>query len=249
MPIVSVITPAYNSSVTIRETINSVRGQTFQDWEMLIVDDGSEDATWEVINEVRCLDNRIRVFRQPVNMGAAAARNLAMHNAQGRYIAFLDADDLWLPEKIEKQLAFMRRKDAAFSFTSYRMMTETGELFERPVDIPLSINYRGLLKNTVIGCLTVMLDRNRTGPLKMENLRSGQDYTLWFRLLRDGMVAYGLDEDLARYRLVQGSLSRNKIKAARRMWKLYRTYERLSLPYSAWCFVNYAWHSIKKRRA
>ena len=249
MPTVSVITPAFNSLVTIHETINSVRGQTFQDWELLIVDDASEDATWEVINEARCLDDRIRVFRQPMNMGAAAARNLGLHKARGRFIAFLDADDLWLPEKLERQLAFMRQKEAAFSFTSYRMMTEAGALLGSPVEIPLSIDYRGLLKNTVIGCLTVMLDKDRTGPLKMEDLRSGQDYTLWFRLLREGMVAYGLDEDLARYRLVQGSLSRNKIKAARRMWKLYRTYERLSVPYSAWCFTNYAWHAMKKRRA
>ncbi len=248
MPAVSIITPAYNSSATIQETVNSVLRQTFQDWELLIVDDASEDATWQVINAEAGLDDRIRVFRQPGNMGAAAARNLAMQEARGRYIAFLDADDLWPPEKLDRQLAFMRRKDAVFSFTSYRMITEAGDFIGNRVQVPATIDYSGLLKNTIIGCLTVMLDSNRTGPLKMENLRSGQDYTLWFHLLRDGMVAYGLDEDLARYRLVSGSVSRNKIKAARRMWKLYRVYERLSLPYSVWCFANYAWNAVKKSR-
>jgi teichuronic acid biosynthesis glycosyltransferase TuaG len=220
--------------------------QTFQDWEMLIVDDASEDSTWQVINEAAGLDKRLRVFRLSDNSGAATARNLAMQKAKGRYIAFLDADDLWLPEKMDRQLAFMRSKNAAFSFTSYKMMTETGELLAGRVEVPASIDYPGLLKNTIIGCLTVMLDSKITGPLKMEDLRSGQDYTLWFRLLRDGLVAYGLDEDLARYRLVPGSLSRNKLNAARRMWKIYRVYEGLSLPYSVWCFANYSWNAVRK---
>jgi teichuronic acid biosynthesis glycosyltransferase TuaG len=128
------------------------------------------------------------------------------------------------------------------------MISESGEVVGSRVEIPSTIDYSGLLKNTIIGCLTVMLDSAMTGPLKMENLRSGQDYTLWFRLLRDGRLAYGLDEDLARYRLVSGSLSRNKLDAARRMWKLYRDYECLSLPYSIWCFTNYAWNAVRKNR-
>ena len=248
-PLVSVITPAYNSARFITETIKSVQTQTYPRWEMIVVDDGSQDNTRELVESKAEEDGRILLVRLSKNAGPAVARNTAMEKARGRYIAFLDSDDLWLPTKLEKQLASMQEKDAAFSFTSYRKIDETGKVLSAPAPIPSLIDYKGLLKNTVIGCLTVMLDRSKTGPLSMGNAQIGrgqEDYVLWFRLLKSGHVAHGVQKDLARYRLVQGSLSRDKLKAASRMWRLYRESEGLSIPYSAWCFFNYAGRAYLK---
>ena len=251
-PLVSVITPAYNAAGFIQETIESARRQTYPWWEMIVVDDCSKDGTREIVKEEAEKDDRIRLIELPENRGSAAARNAAIDAARGRYLAFLDSDDLWLPAKLEKQLDFMWQRDAAFSFTSYRKVDAGGRLLGNPIQVPDRIDYDGLLKNTVIGCLTVMLDRSQVGPISMGagGIQRGQeDYVLWFKLLRSGLVAYGLQKDLARYRVLSGSLSRNKLHAARRMWKLYRKVERLSLPYSAWCFLNYAGRAYVKSRS
>lgn len=246
--LVSVVTPAYNSASFILGTIESVRSQSYSHWEMIIVDDRSQDDTYEIVEREAQLDSRIRLIRLDQNSGTAIARNIAMDAARGRYVAFLDSDDLWLPEKLEKQLEFMREKNSAFSFTSYRKINESGEEIGDPVAVPEWVDYRKLLKNTAIGCLTVMLDREKTGHLSMGTMRSRQDYVLWFALLKRGLIAHGIQSDLARYRIVSNSISRNKFKAARTVWKLYREVEELSLPYSLWCFSNYALRAYVKGR-
>lgn len=250
-PLVSVVTPAYNSARFILETIESVQAQTHPRWEMIVVDDCSQDNTCELVESKAEKDDRILLVRLAQNRGTAVARDMAMEKARGRYIAFLDSDDLWTMNKLEEQLDFMKEKDAAFSFTSYRMIDETGKALGSPVLVPNLIDYKGLLNNTIIGCLTVMLDRSKTGPLSMSNShvqRGQEDYVLWFRLLKSGHVAHGMRKELASYRLVQDSLSRDKLRAARRMWKLYRETEGLRLPYSAWCFFNYAVRAYLKNR-
>ncbi len=247
-PLVSVVTPAYNAARFISGAIESVQAQTYAGWEMIVVDDCSRDDTPALVEEKAGEDERVRLLRMAENGGAAIARNAAIGAARGRYIAFLDSDDLWLPTKLEEQLAFMRERDAAFSFTSYRRVDASGRVLGEPVPVPERMNYRDLLKNTAIGCLTVVLDRSKTGPLDMGSMRTRQDYVLWFKLLKSGMVAYGLQEDLARYRIVEGSISRNKTKAARTMWYLYRRVEGLNLPYAAWCFLNYASRAYLKGR-
>lgn len=250
-PLISIITPAYNAARFVLDSIESVQAQTYPYWEMIVVDDCSQDSTRELVESKTEEDDRILLVRLAENSGTAAARDTAMEKARGKYVAFLDSDDLWVPTKLEEQLTYMKEKDVAFSFTSYRKVDETGKVLSAPVLVPSVIDYEGLLKNTVIGCLTVMLDRSKTGPLSMGNLhirRGQEDYVLWFRLLKSGHVAHGIQKDLARYRLVQGSLSRNKLRAARRMWKLYRKAEGLSLPYSAWCFFNYAGRAYLKSR-
>lgn len=244
-PLVSVITPAFNASRTIGQTIRSVQGQTFQNWEMIVVDDRSTDETCAIVEDRATSDNRIRLIRQPVNGGPASARNAALEAAAGRYVAFLDSDDYWLPKKLERQLAFMAAKDVALSYTLYRRFREGSGTIGPLVQLPRTLTYKDLLKNTAIACLTVIVDRERTGPIEFPVVRH-EDYALWLRLLKQGFVAHGLMEDLARYRVSSGSVSGNKLKSAAWVWNIYRNVEKLSLPYASWCFVNYVWNAYRR---
>lgn len=244
-PLVSVITPTYNAARFIRETIDSVKRQTYPHWELILIDDASSDDTVPIIRE-ELADPRIRLIVLAQNSGAAVARNTGISAANGRYIAFLDSDDLWLPQKLEKQVAFMQERDAAFSFTRYRMIQEDGTHTPYVVPIPERIDYRGLLKNTIIGCLTVMLDKEKLGTIQMPNLRIRQDTALWLNILKQGHLAYGIQEELSQYRRVAGSISSNKWKAAKNTWRLYRDIEKLSFASAAWCFVHYGWNAWKK---
>ncbi|MGP4038863.1 glycosyltransferase family 2 protein [Gracilibacillus sp. D59] len=243
--LVSVITPTYNSETYIRDTIESVREQTYPHWEMIIVDDGSTDNTISIIEKYQNEDNRIRLIPLKKNQGAAVARNKAMKNAQGRYIAFLDSDDQWLPEKLERQLLFMNQHDYAFSYTKY-LEVHSDDQHNKVVTIPDSVEYNDLLKNCVIGCLTVILDRNKIDKIEMVNIRARQDYALWLNLTRRGFKAFGLQETLAKYRVRHNSISSNKIKMAKQNWKVYREVEKLSLSKSVWYFMHYAYFKLRK---
>ena len=243
-PIVSVITPAYNAEKFISETIESVLNQTFSHWEMIIVDDCSTDRTKEIVQRYVEKDSRIKLIQLKENSGSAIARNTAMDHALGRYLAFLDSDDQWLPEKLEKQLKFMQDNDVAFSYTKYiRILedgTDTNEISKAQQQLP----YDDLMKQCVIGCLTVMLDRKKIGELRMVNIRTRQDYAFWLAITRKGFLAHGLPEVLAKYRLVENSISRNKLKAAKQNWYVYRHIEKQNLFKSLWYFGNYAVRSV-----
>lgn len=243
-PLISVITPAYNAERFIGDTIDSVLDQTYANWEMVIVDDRSTDNTTTIVEEYRKRDNRIKLIVLEENSGSAVARNTAMENAKGRYIAFLDSDDRWLPEKLEKQLHFMQEKDIAFSFTTYVRILEDGTKTNAVSSTPESVNYDDLMKRCVIGCLTVMLDRDKVGHLTMVNIRTRQDYVYWLTITKKGFLAYGLPEILAEYRLVGNSISSNKWKAAKRNWYVFRKIEKQSLPKSIWYFAHYVVRSI-----
>ncbi|MGE7940064.1 glycosyltransferase family 2 protein [Bacillus paramycoides] len=245
-PLVSIVTPSYNASSFIKETIQSVQSQSYTNWEMIIVDDVSKDNTRELIKEEIKKDNRIRLIELQENSGAAIARNTGINNAKGKYVAFLDSDDLWLPEKLEKQVFFMWDNGIAFSFTGYQVMDQDGSPTEKVVHVPEKINYNGLLKNTIIGCLTVMLDVEKLGKVQMPNIRTRQDTATWLKILKQGHYAYGLDEVLSKYRKVENSISSKKFKMAKMNWKLYREIEGLSVPKSAWCFINYALNGVVK---
>jgi teichuronic acid biosynthesis glycosyltransferase TuaG len=248
-PLVSIITPAHDAARFVLDTIRSVQAQSYRHWEQIVIDDASRDRTRDLVAEAARGDPRIRLVALDRNSGPAGARNAGLAEARGRYVAFLDADDLWLPEKLARQLAFMRDRDAAFSFTAYSIIDEQGHAVGQPVRVPARIDYRGLLKNTTIGCLTVVLDRERVGgPLSMPDLPQHEDLSLWFRLLKGGMIAHGLPEILARYRVVAGSASRNKLRAARHMWKVYREQEGLAVPDAMWCYAHYAWRAYWKNR-
>lgn len=243
--LISVITPAYNAARFIGETIESVQKQTYPHWEMVIVDDCSTDETVRIVEEYMEKDPRIKLHVLEENSGSAIARNTAMELAKGRYIAFLDSDDRWLPEKLEKQLKFMEEKDIAFSFTTYVRMLEDGTQTEALSNTPEYVDYDDLMKRCVIGCLTVMLDRDKVGHEKMVNIRTRQDYVYWLTITKKGFLAYGLPEVLAEYRLVDNSISSNKWKAAKRNWYVFRKIEKQSLPKSIWYFAHYVVLSIR----
>ena len=245
--LVSIITPSYNSSLFIKECIASVQNQSYTNWEMLIVDDFSRDNSVELIQEVAMQDSRIKLIALSSNVGPAEARNEALAHSKGKYIAFLDSDDLWLPTKLEKQIKFMKSSKCAFSFTAYQPMSEDGSKKFSVINVPSKIHYHSYLKNTIIGCLTVMIDKEQSGDLRMPNIRSSHDMALWLDIMKRGFSAHGLNENLAYYRLVSDSNTSKKWKAASEVWKVYRTIEKLSIGYSLLCFIGYSYNAIKKR--
>lgn len=247
---VSIITPVYNVENFITETMDSVRAQSFQDWELLLVEDGCKDRTVPVILEYleRTGEKRIRLIRLEQNGGAARARNRGVKESLGRYVAYIDADDLWEPEKLEKQLKFMEEKGAAFCFTGYEFADENGKGLGKIVKVPETIDYKEALKNTTIFTSTVMFDSEKIpkDELEMPVIKS-EDTALWWRILRKGNVAYGLNENLVRYRRAGKSLSSNKLEAVRRIWNLYRKAEGMSIPASAYHFCFWAVRAVKRR--
>jgi teichuronic acid biosynthesis glycosyltransferase TuaG len=247
MPLVSIITPSWNVERLIGETIASVQAQRFGDWELLIADDCSTDNTVAVIESVAAKDPRVKLIRQPRNGGPALARQAAIEQAQGRFIAFLDSDDLWLPAKLERQLAFAREHRAALTFTAFRRINEDGSVTGRLMTMPASLTYEQLLKNTSIATLTALVDRDIAGHIAMKN-EPYDDFCLWLSILRPGRVAYGLNEDLARYRVRGVSVSSRPLRSAGWVWDIYRNVERLSLLKSAWCFAHWSARAWLKRR-
>lgn len=245
--LVSIITPSYNSSKFIKDCVASVFSQTYKNWEMIIVDDCSKDNSKEIISELSTKDKRIKPIFLEKNVGAAEARNAAIRQSKGKYVAFLDSDDLWNPKKLEKQLSFMYENEIAFSYTNYQFMSENGEDLSNIISAPEKMTYDSYLKNTIIGCLTVIIDREKSGEFEMPNIRSSHDMALWLLIMKRGFSAYGLDENLARYRIVSTSNTASKWYAAKDVWKVYRQVEKLSFIYSTWCFVWYAFNALKKR--
>lgn len=247
-PLVSIITPVYNAEEFIVDTINSVLSQTYQNWELILVDDVSTDSSREIIQKFEQEDKRIKVVLLKENSGAAIARNTAIDYAKGKYIAFVDSDDLWTSDKLQKQVQFMEKNDYSFTFTSYRMINEDGSDTGKNVQAPNEVSYKFLLKNTIIGCSTVMLNIEKLGKVKMKNIRTRQDFVLWLSILKTGVHAYGLQEELGIYRLVKNSISSNKKKAAKQNWSVYRDIEGFSIPKAAWYFGNYAWNAFRKHK-
>ena len=245
--LVSIITPSYNSARFINECVSSVLGQTYTNWELIIVDDASDDNSRELISNIAARDNRIKFVFLTLNIGVAGARNIALEKSKGRYIAFLDSDDVWKKEKLTMQIHFMQSHDVSFSFSSYEPMSENGIEIFKEIKAPFKIDYNTLLKNTIIGCLTVVLDKDKIGDFKVPNLKTSQDLALWLSIMKDGVIAYGIKQSLAYYRIVGKSNTSNKFKVFVGIWKVYRNEEGLGYMKSIWCFLNYAFNAIKKR--
>ena len=244
---ISVITPVHNSSNYIADTINSVINQTYQNWELILVDDFSSDNSVEIIQAYQEKCNNIKLIQSDTNVGAAEARNIALRQARGDYIAFLDSDDMWLPNKLERQTQFMKSNNYAFSFTAYQRVNQNNTKTINRIGVPKSIGYNGFLRNTIIGTLTVMIDKRQTGYFEMPNIRSSHDMALWCDILKRGFKAYGIDEVLAYYRIVGDSNTAKKWKAAKDVWRVYRDIEKMSWVKSAFNFSLYAFNALKKR--
>lgn len=243
--LVSIITPSYNCSRFVAETIKSVQDQTYTNWEMIIVDDCSSDNSVELINGFVNNDQRIRLIEQKWNGGPAVARNVAIENAVGRFIAFLDADDIWLPEKLEKQVEFIKAKKADLIYCSYRKINEDGT--DRGEIIPPDeVGYNELLKSNYIGCLTAMYDTKIINKCYMPIISKRQDHALWLKILKKTEKAYCLNETLAKYRVLDGSVSSNKVLAAKYQWRIYREVENLSVIKSIQCFLAYSYNGFIK---
>jgi len=248
-PLVSIVVPVYNAARFMDDTIQSVLNQTYQNWELLLVDDCSSDDSVQIIKKYQKKDERIKLFELSKNSGAAIARNTGIDNSKGRYLAFLDADDLWIKNKLELQVTFMQEKNAAFSFTGYEFADENGKPNGKKVHVPQTITYKQALKNTTIYTSTVMQDMFQLSKklIYMPNLKRGQDTATWWKILKTLDFAWGIDKNLAYYRRTTSSLSANKLTALKRTWNIYRNIERLSLIYSFYCFSVYTVNAIKRR--
>ena len=244
--LVSIITPAYNAAAYIAETIESVLAQTYQNWEMLIVNDCSKDNTAEIVQSYAVKDKRIKLINLKQNSGAAAARNTAIQNAKGRYIAFLDSDDLWKEEKLQKQIQFMQQNEYVFTFTAYEHFKDVKENVQNSVKVSQSLNYKQALKGNQIGCLTVILDRKQIHNIQFSNERH-EDYILWLNILKSSITAYGLNESLALYRIGNSkSISNNKLKSALWTWKVYKESQEFSMLKSAYYMLFYVMNGLRK---
>ncbi|MGW6540990.1 glycosyltransferase family 2 protein [Streptomyces sp. NPDC055051] len=256
MALVSVVMPVHNSAVTLGSSVRSVLAQTHTDLELLITDDASTDESMDLLRELARQDERVLPVAAPEQGGAARARNLAMERAKGDYVALLDSDDWWLPQKLEKQLDFAATAGTPLTFTSYYKMDaeHEGEAVDfvpngRVVWAPARVDYRAMLVHDHIGALTAMYDRNALGTRLMPDMPRRQDYALWLSIMRDGVDARAVREPLAVYRAGRaGSLSSNKLALVPANWALYREHEHLSLPRSARALAGAAWHSVRKSR-
>lgn len=247
MALVTVITPSYNCSSFISQTINSVLAQKYTDWEMVIIDDCSTDNSVDVIQSFTERDIRIKLIRLSENSGAAVARNVGIEAATGRYIAFLDSDDQWLSNKLAIQVQFMQEREVAFSYAAYEKLNEQGKVVGT-VGVPERVSYSDLLKVCSIGCLTAMYDAQKLGKIYMPLIRKRQDLGLWLRILKQEPYAYGIQQVLGQYQLRADSISANKRSAAQFTWKLYREVEKLNPLLASYYFAHYAVNGVLRTK-
>lgn len=244
---VSIITPLYDSSRWLAKTYLSIQNQTYQNWELIIVDDLSTDDSYQIAQNLAATDSRIKVFQLNSNGGAAMARNKAIELAKGRFIAFLDSDDLWHSEKLEKQVNFMLKNEIAFSYTAYEKIDEQGTPYQTML-VPEKINYNSLLKTNVIGCLTAMYDTEILGKVYMPTSTKREDFATWLQILKKVEYAYGLNESLAQYRVYDAQSSSKKVNMARENWRLYKDIEKLGISKSVYYFAHYSIHGLLRSK-
>ena len=245
--LISIIVPVYNAEKFLNDTINTVLDQTYQNFELIFVNDCSTDTSVDIIKKYK--DKRIKLINNKINSKAAVTRNNGIKEAKGKYICFLDADDKWDKEKLQKQIEFMNKKDCAFSFTGYEFAYENGIPNGKKVYIPEKINYKQALKNTTIWTSTVMFDMTKLSKedIYMPIVDRGQDTACWWKVLKKVDYAYGLNEILSFYRRTNNSLSANKFVALKRTWNLYRKVEHLNLFSSLYNFIIYCFNAVKRR--
>lgn len=247
-PLVTILMPAYQAAAYIDEAIASVAAQTFPDWELLVLDDASSDATAEIAQRWAERDARICLLRNEKNLGAAATRNRGLTRARGRFIALLDSDDFWLPQKLQKQLDLAASTGAEMVYCSYAMHDETGARRYADFLVPPETDFHAMLAKNVMSCSTVLLRAEALDGRGFPTEVYHEDYALWMQLLREEKRACGVPEVLAVYRIRRGSRSSDKCASAANRWRIYRRTLRLSLPKAAAAFVRYALAGLKKYR-
>lgn len=244
--LVSVIIPVYNAEKFIGRTLDSVLAQTYKEYEVILVDDRSTDKSAQIIAKYAAEHLEIKYHLQEKNMGAAVARNTALELARGRFVAFLDSDDEWYPSKLEAQMNLLRNKNVYFTYTAIEMIDENDSIVKHKREVKEEIDYRFLLRNTMIATSTVLIDREKMGDFRMPLRRGGQDYATWLQLLRTGEKAYGINEALVKYRQTTNSLSSNKFKSIKQVWEIQTQNEhinKIAVCFNIFCF---AFNAFKK---
>ena len=248
LPLISVIMPAYQAEAYIETAIRSVMAQTYPNWELLVLDDGSRDGTASIVQALASEDARVRYLPNPGNMGVAKTRNRGLDLAQGEYVALLDSDDLWLPEKLSCQLELLQREKADLVCCSYAIIDGQGSPIKRDCLVQPRIAYRQLLKENTIGCSTVLFTRQILQRYRFREDFYHEDYTLWLQLLRDGHTVVGCPEVLAQWRYIANSRSFNKVNGAKKRWQIYRSYLGLPLLPAMYYFACYTLAGLRKYR-
>ena len=237
--LVSIITPNYNCARFIAQTIESVLLQTYSQWEMLIVDDCSTDGSYEIALAYAAKDKRITVIRNEKNSGAAVSRNKALEIAQGEFIAFLDSDDLWMPDKLEKQIAFMRENNCDFSFTEYEHIDEENNRLHQIANVTKHLSYNKMLMHCWPGCLTVMYNQNVVGKVFSEDIKKNNDHALFLCVLKKCHNAMGMKELLAKYRIRKGSISSKKSTIIKYYIQVIHDFEKQPLIFAWFCVFTH----------
>ncbi len=245
-PTVSIIMPAFNCESTIGESIDSVLAQTFQDWELIIIDDASTDSTLSIIGDYTKKDRRIVFEHLQQNSGSAYAKNRALSIAKGDYVAFLDSDDLWKKQKLEKQISFMNEHNSCFSFTGYEFFSDKETTKRKYIRVPKTIKYKQYLKNTIIGNSTVIMNQRTLGRVTIQEGYL-EDVLTWMFYLKKGIVADGINEVLMSYRVNKKSKSGKKVKNSKRYFNCLRENQHLPLISSFFYWFNYVLNASKKR--
>lgn len=244
--LVSIIMPAYNAEKYITKAIESVKAQTYSKWELIVANDASTDDTKSIIQNYANLDNRIKLVNMPTNQGAASARNAAVKVARGQFVAFLDSDDLWTQNKLEKQIAYMNANDIYFSCTYYDKINSTGEKMGTLVKYPFKVDYKGLLKRCP-GNSTVIYDASILGKSYIPLIKKRNDYIMWLQMIKRSTYLYCLEENLSSHRIVENSLSSNKFDLIKYHWNIYRKYEKISVIHSLYLVMFWCLKSVFRK--
>ena len=243
---ISVIIPAYNNEEYLIKAVESVLNQTYLDYEIIIIDDCSTDNTLSCANDLAARDIRIHVVSNPENIGVVQSRNKGFNIAKGDYIAFLDSDDIWMPDKLEKQIDLMNSLSLDLCYTAYALINANGNIIGKTSYVPESTSLSQMLRKNVIGCSSVVLRKHITDTVKMREGYAHEDYVMWLELLQSGVRAGGINEPLMLYRKTDQGRSFNKMKAAKGRFYIYRDFLGLSLPKSVLSFTIYAVNGIIK---
>ncbi|RXM43356.1 glycosyltransferase family 2 protein [Flavobacterium sp. YO64] len=237
--LVSILIPTFNAEKFIKAAVESVQKQTYENWEMILVDDASTDETVKIIADFAQKDSRIKHYQLQTNSGNGFARNIALEKASGKYIAFLDADDLWFPEKLEKQIQFLKANNLSFTFSFYDCIDDNGNNLNRRVQTPIPLTYKQLFFCNYVGNLTAIYDADFFGKIKLESSQKRQDWRLWLTILKQIKTAEAVPESLALYRIRKDSISSSKFKLIKHNFGVYREFHGYNLVFSVFLMMRF----------